>query len=67
LVSENWTTARTLKQTIYDWKEFAERNGINVPENISKFWDIDATDSIYAASPFSYSDYGSELDSLDSE
>lgn len=35
-----WVTTRKWWQPVFDWKEFAERNGIEVPEDIDQFWTV---------------------------
>ncbi|KAI2483465.1 hypothetical protein Ptr902_05782 [Pyrenophora tritici-repentis] len=34
----HWVTSRKWYQPTLNWKEFAERNGVDVPEDIDKFW-----------------------------
>lgn len=33
-----WVTSRKWYQPMLDWKEFAERNGIEIPETIDEFY-----------------------------
>lgn len=35
-----WVTTRKWYNPIFNWKEFAERNGIDLPEDIDRFWGI---------------------------
>ena len=38
---KGWVTTRKWYQPMLNWKEFAERNGITIPEDIDKFWVAD--------------------------
>jgi hypothetical protein len=33
-----WATSRKWYQPKLDWKEFAERNGVGLPEDVDKYW-----------------------------
>jgi hypothetical protein len=39
-VKKAWVTTRKWYQPVYDWKEFAGRNSITVPDNIDDFWAV---------------------------
>lgn len=34
----SWTTVRRWYQPLFNWVEFAERNGIDLPEGVNRFW-----------------------------
>ncbi|KAF1913132.1 hypothetical protein BDU57DRAFT_345685 [Ampelomyces quisqualis] len=36
----SWVSTRKWWQPLLDWKEFAERNGIKLPENIEEYWEV---------------------------
>lgn len=33
-----WVSTRKWYQPVFNWKEFAERNGVQVPEDVEKYW-----------------------------
>ncbi|KAH3952311.1 hypothetical protein HBH53_049740 [Parastagonospora nodorum] len=33
-----WVSTRQWWQPVWNWKEFAERNGVEMPENVDKYW-----------------------------
>lgn len=33
-----WVSARRWWQPVWNWKEFAERNGVEMPEDVDKYW-----------------------------
>jgi hypothetical protein len=39
-IKKAWVSTRKWYQPVYNWKEYAERNGITVPDNIDDFWAV---------------------------
>jgi hypothetical protein len=33
-----WASTRKWYQPVFNWKEFSERNGVEMPENVERFW-----------------------------
>jgi len=33
-----WVSSRQWWQPVWDWKEFAERHGVEMPEDVDKYW-----------------------------
>ena len=45
LKREAFVSLRTWHQPVYDWREFANRNGIELPEDVGRFWQVKEWDA----------------------